>query len=86
MFLNYDEIITKPITQGRRILCKIIRRKNGMEAIYPQYELFLEGANNTRTFLLAARKKKKATTSTYVISKSRFDVLSDKSSVVGQVK
>jgi hypothetical protein len=46
-----------------------------------QYEMFLEGANNTRTFLLAARRKKKSVASKYEISRLRFDDAKNSASV-----
>lgn len=66
-----------------------------------QYELFVEGANNTRTFLLAARRKKNTVNSEYEISRFRFNgntnvsshngygldgISKSKSAIVGSVK
>lgn len=74
----------QPAPLGKNVLCKIIRRKSGVESLYPQYELFLEASDNSRTFLLAARKRKKKTHS-YIISANRFNVSKDKKFKVGSV-
>ncbi|TPX42559.1 hypothetical protein SeMB42_g05080 [Synchytrium endobioticum] len=73
------DILTNPLPQGQKLLCKIIRHKEGVEKMYPSYEVFIEsdpaslnGGPNSRTFLMAARKRKKSKTSNYIITSTRL--------------
>ncbi|TPX30731.1 hypothetical protein SmJEL517_g05775 [Synchytrium microbalum] len=69
------DILTKPLPQGQKLLCKIIRHKEGVEKLYPSYEVFIEDpADTSKTFLMAARKRKKSRTSNYIITSTRLPV------------
>jgi hypothetical protein len=57
-----------------------------MGSVYPQYELYLEGTNGARFFLMSARRKKKARGATYLISLNRFDSGNFDERVVAKVK
>ncbi|CAG8545327.1 12616_t:CDS:2, partial [Ambispora leptoticha] len=67
------DFVMKPVPQGQKVLCKITRSKDGFGKFYPQYELFVEDlTDQTRTFMLAARKRKKSKSSHYVITTDRL--------------
>ncbi|KAI8903897.1 hypothetical protein DFJ77DRAFT_187609 [Powellomyces hirtus] len=72
---------------GQKLLCRIIRRKDGVEKLYPRYELYIEDPDNSHVFLLSARKRKKSSSSYYVITTIRFaGKADDKASVVAKVR
>ncbi|RIA82286.1 Tub family-domain-containing protein [Glomus cerebriforme] len=81
------DFVMNPVPQGQKVQCKIIRSKDGFGKFYPQYELYIEdtaeNGEETRIFLLAARKRKKSKSSHYVITTDRLDVAK---SVVGKVR
>jgi hypothetical protein len=81
-----DSFLFQPVPLGQNIQCKVIRRKNSPNSIYPQYELFLEGSNGARFFPMSARRKKKARGATYLISLNRFDSGDFDERVVAKVK
>ncbi|RUS19378.1 tubby C-terminal-like domain-containing protein [Endogone sp. FLAS-F59071] len=63
----------KPIPYGTKVLCRIARRRDGVDKLYPRYDLFVEDVRTTtRTLLMSARKRKKSQTSHYVISGRAF--------------
>jgi hypothetical protein len=76
----------RPVPQGQELKCKIIRRKEGVEKLYPQYELYIEEDDNSMVFILAARKRKKSASSHYIISTTRITSASVKDNIVGSVK
>ncbi|KAI8801650.1 protein king tubby 1 [Cladochytrium replicatum] len=77
----------KPIAQGPKVLCEIIRRKEGVDKLHPQYELFTEEPDGSRNFVLAARKRKKSKSSLYDISTASInDEARFLENVVGKVK
>jgi hypothetical protein len=77
-----------PIPIGKKLLCKIIRKKNAGsgELNAPYYELYMEGTETTKTFLLSCRKKKKSKNAHYIISLNRFDSDNINTGIVGRVK
>lgn len=82
-----DSFLFQPVPLGQRIQCKIIRRKNSsIGSLYPQYELYLEGSNGSRFFLMSARRKKKTKGATYLISLNRFEDGEFDDRIVGKVK
>ncbi|KAJ3193839.1 hypothetical protein HK101_004008 [Irineochytrium annulatum] len=83
---NVNTFVLKPIPQGRKLECKIIRRKEGLEKLYPQYELYIEEEDDSKVFLLAARKRKKTKLSNYVITSTRVTSSRSKDSIVGKVR
>ncbi|GBC08982.1 hypothetical protein RclHR1_08520008 [Rhizophagus clarus] len=84
------DFVMNPVPQGQKVLCKIIRSKDGFGKFYPQYELYIEdtpeNGEETRTFLLAARKRKKSKSSHYIITTDKLDVGVSSKSVVGKVR
>lgn len=73
------EFMTKPGPKGAYIQCKIQR----MEKLYPQYYIYLEETNQ---FLLAARKRKRSSTSNYLISSDQADLSRGGAHFVGKVR
>jgi tubby-related protein 1 len=85
------DFVMNPVPQGQKVLCKIIRSKDGFGKFYPQYELYiedtLESGEETRVFLLAARKKKKSKSSHYIITTEKLNSSSiSPKSIVGKVR
>ncbi|KXS20334.1 Tub-domain-containing protein [Gonapodya prolifera JEL478] len=78
--------IMNPVPQGKKVLCKIVRHKEGIERIYPSYELFIEEPDESLTFVLAARKRKKSKSSNYVITTTRITSTKAKENVVAKVR
>ena len=58
--------------------------------MYPHYELYieetLENGEETKVFLLAARKRKKSKSSHYVITTDRLDAPVSSKNIVGKVR
>ncbi|KAI9014152.1 hypothetical protein DFJ74DRAFT_681522 [Hyaloraphidium curvatum] len=57
-----------------------------MEKFYPSYEMYIEEPDDTRTFVLAARKRKKSKSSNYIITTSRITSAKRKEDVVAKVR
>ncbi|KAJ3108004.1 hypothetical protein HDU97_002584 [Phlyctochytrium planicorne] len=76
----------RPLPQGQKLECKIVRRKEGMEKLYPQYELYIEEEDETKVFILAARKRKKSHPSNYIITTTRSKTAKSKDEIVGNVR
>ncbi|WIA09331.1 hypothetical protein OEZ85_008738 [Tetradesmus obliquus] len=74
--------LTRPGPKTGALLCFIERDKGGMGQS-PCYRMHMDDG---RTFLLAARKRKKATSSHYVISSSPQDLSRGSSSYFGKLK
>jgi tubby-related protein 1 len=78
---DQESFVHSPIPIGRKLLCKIIRKRNIASGIfstgYPYYELYIEGTSLTRrTFFLSAIKTvTKKQNSRYYISTNRFESL-----------
>ncbi|KAJ3132263.1 hypothetical protein HDU90_007455 [Geranomyces variabilis] len=81
-----DSFVLKPIPMGQKLLCRIVRRKDGVEKLYPRYELYIEDPDNSHVFLLSARKKKKSSSSYYVITTTRFTGRDDSDVMVAKVR
>ncbi|CAG8481360.1 12928_t:CDS:2 [Ambispora gerdemannii] len=81
------DFVMKPVPQGQKVLCKITRIKDGFGKFYPQYELFVEDlTDQTRTFMLAARKRKKSKSSHYVITTDRLSASNTIKHIIGKVR
>jgi hypothetical protein len=81
----------RSVPQGQEIKCKIIRKKEGMDKMYPQYELFIEDGINedAKYFALSARKRKRSKNSSYVISTARIGIMDKalwENNVIGKVR
>ncbi|KAJ3213338.1 hypothetical protein HDU67_002968 [Dinochytrium kinnereticum] len=57
-----------------------------MEKLYPQYELYIEEEDESKVFILAARKRKKSHPSNYIITTSRVKSANSKDHIVGRVR
>jgi len=77
-----------PIPQGQKLQCKIVRKKDGVEKLFPKYELFAEDPDSSeKIFLLSARKRKKTKSSNYIISSLRHSNPSnEKSNILAKVR
>lgn len=64
------------------VMCYIVRDK-GSAKMYPKYNLFLEDG---KRFLLAARKRKKQTTSNYLVSLDYDDLNRDSDKFFGKLR
>ncbi|TPX63290.1 hypothetical protein SpCBS45565_g06711 [Spizellomyces sp. 'palustris'] len=83
---DLDSFVLKPIPMGQKLQCKIIRRKEGIDKLYPKYELYIEESEESQVFILSARKRKKSSSSHYIISTTRFPSKRDKDHIVGSVR
>jgi tubby-related protein 1 len=79
---DIKSFLGKPAPKGGPILCYIVRDASSTK-IYPKYNLFLEDG---KRFLLAARKRKKQTTSNYVISLDYEDLGRDSEKFFGKLR
>ncbi|CAH8613660.1 unnamed protein product [Schistosoma mattheei] len=76
----------KPAPQGVTIRCRITRDKRGVDhGIFPSYYLHLE-KEDCKFFLLAARRRKRSTTSNYVISCDATNLSRDAISFAGKLR
>uniref|UniRef100_A0A914GTD8 Tubby-like protein n=1 Tax=Globodera rostochiensis TaxID=31243 RepID=A0A914GTD8_GLORO len=58
---NLEQFVMEPTRKNFTLKCRITRDKHGVDkGIYPNYYLHLEKNDGRRTFLLAARKRKKS--------------------------
>ena len=65
----------KAAPQNLQMKCRITRDRKGMDrGLYPTYFLHLEREDGKKIFLLAGRKRKKSTTSNYIISTDATDL------------
>ncbi|KAG7472139.1 hypothetical protein MATL_G00105400 [Megalops atlanticus] len=84
-FDNLEEFVLQPAPQGITIKCKVTRDKRGMDrGFYPTYYLHLD--NEKKVFLLAGRKRKKSTTSNYLISIDATDLSRGGENYVGKLR
>ncbi|PIK34265.1 putative tubby-related protein 3 [Apostichopus japonicus] len=59
---DLDAYVLTPAPQGTPVRCRISRDKKGVDRnIYPTYYLHMEREDGKKTFLLAARRRKKST-------------------------
>ncbi|XP_028848667.1 tubby-related protein 3 isoform X2 [Denticeps clupeoides] len=84
-FEDLEEFVLQPAPQGVTIKCKVTRDKRGMDrGFYPTYYLHLD--NEKKVFLLAGRKRKKSTTSNYLISIDATDLSRGGENFVGKLR
>ncbi|XP_022252280.1 protein king tubby 1-like isoform X2 [Limulus polyphemus] len=77
----------QPCPQGLTVQCHISRDRKGVDrGLFPTYVLHLEKDDGKKVFLLAARKRKKSTTSNYLISVDSTDLSRGGSSFVGKLR
>ncbi|KXZ52850.1 hypothetical protein GPECTOR_8g232 [Gonium pectorale] len=74
--------LQQPGPKNGPVQCMIVR-EHGSAKMYPRYVLFLEEG---RRFLMSARKRKKQTTSNYIISLDYDDLSRESGSFFGKVR
>uniref|UniRef100_W5KLH5 Si:dkey-220f10.4 n=1 Tax=Astyanax mexicanus TaxID=7994 RepID=W5KLH5_ASTMX len=84
---DLEQFALRPAPRDTTIQCRITRDRRGMEkGIYPTYYLHMEKEDGKRqVFLMAGRKRKKSTTSNYLISTDPTDLSRDTSSYIGKL-
>ncbi|XP_017264046.1 tubby-related protein 1 [Kryptolebias marmoratus] len=84
-FDDLEKFVMEPATQGVTVKCRVTRDQRGMDkSLYPLYYLHLD--NEKKTFLLAGRKRKKSTTSNYLISVDATDLSRGGENFVGKLR
>uniref|UniRef100_A0A672SC22 Tubby-related protein 1-like n=1 Tax=Sinocyclocheilus grahami TaxID=75366 RepID=A0A672SC22_SINGR len=84
-FDNLEEFVLQPAQQGVTVRCKVTRDKRGMDrGLYPTYYLHLD--NEKKVFLLSGRKRKKSTTSNYLISIDPTDLSRGGENFIGKLR
>ncbi|KAJ8370380.1 hypothetical protein SKAU_G00104080 [Synaphobranchus kaupii] len=84
-FDDLKEFVLQPAPLGVTVKCKVIRDRRGMiQGFYPTYYLHLD--NDKKVFLLAGRKRKKSTTSNYLISIDATDLSRGGNNYVGKLR
>lgn len=73
--------------EGVTVNCRIVRDKKGIDGgIFPTYYLYLEKTNGSKVFLMAGRKRKRSTTSNYLISTDSRDLSRNGGGYIGKVR
>ncbi|XP_075234466.1 tub domain-containing protein ktub isoform X2 [Lycorma delicatula] len=84
---NLDSFVLSPASQRVHYKCRITRDRKGMDrGLYPTYFLHLERDYGKKIFLLAGRKRKKSTTSNYLISTDPTDLSRGGEAYVGKLR
>ncbi|XP_018615860.1 tubby-related protein 1 isoform X2 [Scleropages formosus] len=84
-FDDLEEFVLQPAPPGITVKCRVTRDKRGMDrGLYPTYYLHLD--NEKKVFLLAGRKRKKSTTSNYLISIDATDLSRGGENYVGKLR
>lgn len=82
-----ESFVLKPAAQKVVYKCRITRDRKGMDrGLYPTYYLHLEREFGKKVFLLAGRKRKKSTTSNYLISTDPTDLSRSSDSYIGKLR
>ncbi|XP_013864959.1 tubby-related protein 1 isoform X1 [Austrofundulus limnaeus] len=84
-FDDLEKFVMQPAPQGVTVKCRVTRDQRGVDkSLYPLYYLHLD--NEKKTFLLAGRKRKKSTTSNYLISIDATDLSRGGENFVGKLR
>ncbi|XP_034948546.1 protein king tubby [Chelonus insularis] len=84
---NIEQFVLQPANKKMHYKCRITRDRKGMDrGLYPTYFLHLERDYGKKVFLLAGRKRKKSTTSNYLISTDPTDLSRGADSYVGKLR
>ncbi|KAM9409950.1 LOW QUALITY PROTEIN: tubby-related protein 1-like [Pholidichthys leucotaenia] len=84
-FDSLEKFVMQPAPQGVTVKCRVTRDQRGVDkSLYPLYYLHLD--NDKKTFLLAGRKRKKSTTSNYLISIDATDLSRGGENFVGKLR
>ncbi|XP_045504916.1 protein king tubby isoform X2 [Colias croceus] len=82
-----ETFVTTPAKHGTLYKCRIARDRKGMDrGLYPTYFLHLEKDYGKKVFLLAGRKRKKSTTSNYLISTDPTELTRQADSFAGKLR
>ncbi|RXG69316.1 Tubby protein-like, partial [Armadillidium vulgare] len=82
-----EKLVVEPATQGSLVKCRISRDRKGMDrGLFPTYFLHVEREDGKKVFLLAGRKRKKSTTSNYLISADPTDLSRGGDSFCGKLR
>ncbi|KAI4876510.1 hypothetical protein NFI96_010519, partial [Prochilodus magdalenae] len=85
-FEDLEEFVLQPAQQGVTVKCKVTRDKRGVDrGLYPTYYLHLDNEKK-QVFLLAGRKRKKSTTSNYLISVDPTDLSRGGENFIGKLR
>lgn len=84
---NLEETVLSPAPQNCIVRCRISRDKKGMDrGMYPTYYLHMERHDQKDCFLLAGRKRRRHSTSNYLISCDATDLTRGGDGFVGKVR
>ncbi|XP_050393902.1 tubby-related protein 3 isoform X2 [Patella vulgata] len=84
---NLEEFVLRPAPQGVTMKCRITRDKKGVDrGIFPTYFLHLEREDGKKAFLLAGRKRKRSTTSNYLLSTDPTDLSRNGDAFIGKLR
>lgn len=84
---DLDKFALRPAPRDTTIQCRITRDRRGVEkGMYPTYYLHMEKDDGKRVFLMAGRKRKKSTTSNYLISTDPTDLSRETNSYIGKLR
>ncbi|KAF6215789.1 hypothetical protein GE061_000124 [Apolygus lucorum] len=84
---NLEKFVLEPAAQNVQFKCRISRDRKGMDrGLYPTYFLHLEREYGKKVFLLAGRKRKKSTTSNYLISTDPTDLSRGGEAFIGKLR
>ncbi|XP_060806367.1 protein king tubby isoform X2 [Amyelois transitella] len=82
-----ETFVVTPAKHGTLYKCRIARDRKGMDrGFFPTYFLHLEKDYGKKVFLLAARKRKKSTTSNYLISTDPTELTRTADSFAGKLR
>ncbi|VVC98878.1 unnamed protein product [Leptidea sinapis] len=82
-----ETFVVTPAKHGTLYKCRIARDRKGMDrGLYPTYFLHLEKDYGKKVFLLAGRKRKKSTTSNYLISTDPTELTRQADSFAGKLR
>uniref|UniRef100_A0A096LV14 TUB like protein 1b n=1 Tax=Poecilia formosa TaxID=48698 RepID=A0A096LV14_POEFO len=85
-FDDLETFVMEPAPQGVTVKCRVTRDQRGVDkSLYPLYYLHLDNEKK-HTFLLAGRKRKKSTTSNYLISIDATDLSRGGENFVGKLR
>jgi len=86
---NLSEFVLEPGPEDCLVRCRVTRNNKGIDkGLFPTYFLHIcsETSGHKKMFLLAGRKRKKCSTSTYLLSTDPTDLSRDASSAVATVR
>jgi len=87
IYENLSEFVLEPGPEDCLVKCRITRNNKGIDrGIFPTYFLHIDQDNGRRIFLLAGRKRKKCSTSTYLLSTDPTDLSRGGNSAVANVR